>query len=118
MNTNTPLDEANNLTVQRFIRHYLPPGGAPIRTIDGACVVTRKIGNRHGVLPDAETYRYEITHPDCGFAISIRAVWRCGDLMRPVATHTTIEDYENVGDHGSDHAVRAALNEWLQSLAL
>lgn len=116
MNSSTPLDEANNLIVQRFIRKYLTSGDDNIRTVYGACVTFTRISNRYGVPPDAQTYRYTIWHPDFGFSFDVRAVWRCNDLMRPIAVHTLIEDYEDKADLGDDLAVRRAANDWLQSL--
>lgn len=115
MNPSNPLDDANNLIVQRLIREYLDPAGPEVRTVEGACVVTTKIGNRHGVPPDAVTVRYEFWHPEHGFAFDVRAVWRCGDLFKPVAVHTVIEDYTNRGDHKDDLAVRIVANDWLRS---
>jgi len=116
MKPRTPLEEANQIIVQRFIRQYLSPKGASVRTIEGACVEMRQIGNRYGIVPDASTYRYEVTHPDLGFGFTTRAVWRCGDLMHPLAVHTVIEDYNDLGGHGSDDAVRLVANDWLQGL--
>ncbi len=78
-------------------------------------MVTTAIANRFGVPRDAVTLRYEVWHPEQGFAFDVRAVWRCNDLMKPVATHTVIEDYTNKGDHEDDLAVRLAANEWLRS---
>lgn len=115
MNSSKPLDEANNLIVQRLIRLYLDPDGAAVQTIYDACVTTIKISNRFGIPPDAVTVRYEFWHPDYGFAFDVRAVWRCGDLFKPVAVHTVIEDYTNKGNHEDDLAVRLAANDWLRS---
>lgn len=116
MKQSTPLDEANQITVQRLIRRYLSPESDPIRTIEGACVTMKRIGNRYGVPPDADTYRYEFLHPELGFAFSARTVWRCGDLMPPIGVHAVIEDYDDEGRHG--RALRAVVNNWLQSLPL
>ena len=112
----TPLDDANQVTVQRLIQKYLSPQSGVVSTIWDACVTAQRIGNRHGVPADAATYRYEFTHPELGFAFSARAVWRLGRLMQPMAVHTVIEDYEDTGGHGSDAAVRFVANDWLQSL--
>lgn len=116
MNPSTPLDEANQLTVQNFIRRYLSPEGESVRSFEGACVTVERVGNRYGVPRDAATYLYEFKHPELGFAFTARAAFRCGDLMAPLAVHTTILDYEDQGGHGGDHAVRLAVNDWLQSL--
>lgn len=113
----TPLNDANQIMVQRLIQMYLSPQADDVGTIWDACVTQRRIGNRYGVLPDASTYRYEFTHPELGFAFSARAVFRLGRLMQPIGVHTVIEDYEDRGDHGSDHAVQLAVNDWLQSFA-
>lgn len=116
MNLRTPLDDANQITVQRLIQKYLSPQGEAISTIWEACVTVQRISNRYGVPTDAATYRYEFTHLEFGFAFSARAVFRLGSLMQPVGVHTIIEDYEDRGDHGSDYAVRLVVNDWLQSL--
>ena len=113
----TTLDEANHLIVQHLIRRYLPPG-VSVATIEEACATAQRIGNRHGVPRDAVTYLYTIEHPEQGFAFDVRAVWRCGKLLPPTATHTVILDYEDQGVHGSDQAVRLAVNDWLQSVPL
>ena len=114
----SPLDEACQLTFRILIPRYLSPEGEPVRTFEGACVVIERIGNRYGVPRDAVSYLYEIEHPELGFAFTARAVWRCGDLMAPLAVHTTILDFEDRGGHGSEHAVKLAANEWLRSLPL
>jgi hypothetical protein len=116
MKQNTPLDEANQITVQRLIRRYLSPDSDPIVTIEGACVMMKRVGNRYGVPPDGVTCRYQFLHPELGFAFNARAVWRCGDLMSPIGVHTVIEDYDDQAGHG--RALCAVVNDWLQSLPL
>lgn len=115
---NTPLENANQVTIQRLVQKYLSPQDEDVSTIWDACVTQRRISNRYGVPPDAATYRYEFTHPELGFAFSARAVFRLGRLMQPIGVHTVIEEYEDRGDHGSDYAVQLAVNDWLQSLPL
>ncbi|GJD47158.1 hypothetical protein AFCDBAGC_5044 [Methylobacterium cerastii] len=81
-------------------------------------MTVEKVGNRYGVPRDAVTYLFEIHHPEMGFILTARAVFRCGNLMVPAATHTVVTGYENTGEHGSEHAVKLAANEWLRSLPL
>jgi hypothetical protein len=113
--------DANQLTSQRLVSHYLPTSeGNNVWTHEDACLAARRIPNRYGVPPDATTWRYTVQHPEMGWTFAIRAVWRCGKLMAPFATHVVIECYNNddeaqLPDEGS---AALAVNDWLRSLCL
>lgn len=112
-----PVDDANRVIFHHIARRYLFPGCPSVQTIDCACVMARRVANRSGILPDATTMYYEITHPDLKFVLTARAVWRCGALMAPLATHAIILDYEDLDDaHGSVDAVKEAVNDWMQGV--
>lgn len=111
--------DANQLTSQRLISQYLPsPDSDNIWPHDGACLSARRVPNRYGVPPDATTWRYLVEHPQFGWSYAIRAVWRCGKLMSPLATHVAVESYFNDDDAQlpTEASVVIAVNEWLCSL--
>src|SRR3954451_18560955 len=117
--TDQSVHDANQLTSQRLLSHYLPsPDGDNVWTHEGACISSRRVANRYGVPPDATTWRYRIEHPEFGWSYNIRAVWRCGKLMPPLATHVVVEDYFNDDETQLPDEASAvmAINEWLCSL--
>jgi hypothetical protein len=87
-------------------------------TPKGACISARSVARRYGVPPDATCWRYLIEHPELGWSFAVRAVWRDGKLMPPVATHTVIESYyaENDERYVQTEDVAVAVNEWLAGL--
>ena len=117
--TDQSIYDANQLTSQRLLSHYLPStDGDNVWTHERACISTRRVANRCGIPPDATTWRYRVEHPDFGWSYSIRAVWRCCELMPPLATHVVIEGYFNDDETQlptEDSAV-LAVNDWLCSL--
>ena len=108
------IEIANRLAIQHLTRSYLAPRARLIWTIADACITAKQTWNRSGVPADAETYLYRIEHPDQGWSLDFRAVWRLGDLMKP-AVHLVIEGVYDDGDHG-DEALPVLINEWLRSL--
>jgi len=116
---NTDIDIANNLILQRLLRLYLSEPDRDFLTIEDACVTACRIGNRSGIPRDATTWRVQIEHPDQGWTIVARGVWRNGDLMKPWATHVVIEQYFDDNDSlGGPDAVRLLAHDWLRSLPL
>jgi hypothetical protein len=116
---NTELDIANQIIIQRFVRHYLSGQDREFWTIEGACVTPRQIGSRYGIPRDALTWSYLFEHPDLAWSFRVRSVWRNGDLMQPWATHTIIEAYFDDEDrYGGPNGARQAVNEWLLALDL
>lgn len=72
-----------------------------------------------GVPPDADAWYYVIQEPKTsGWMVGIRAVWRHGHLMHPLATHVVVEEYDSVEGFvfKSREDIVVAVNEWLQSL--
>lgn len=114
--TNTSIDLENQLIIQNLVRRYLSDPEENVWTIEDACISARTAGSRYGVPRDARTIRYLVEHPDQGWALSVRAVWRSGTLMQPVAVHTVIERY--FADDDDLEAARSKANEWLRSLPL
>jgi hypothetical protein len=110
------VDTENQIIIQRVIHRYLAEPDEHAWTIQDAYVSARTAGNRFGLPPDARTIRYLVEHPGQGWAVSVRAVWRSGTLMQPVAVHTTIERY--FGDDDDLEAARVKANDWLRSLPL
>jgi hypothetical protein len=116
LTTNTYIDTDNQIMFQRLLRIYLSDQEENAWAIEGAYVSARTAGSRYGVPRDAHTTRYRIEHPDQGWALSARAVWRSGDLMQPVAVHSVIQEYH--ADDDDLEAARLKSNQWLRSLVL
>jgi hypothetical protein len=119
--TDQIIRDANELTSQRLISHYLPsPEGHNAWTHEGACLSARRVANRSGVPPDATSWRYLVQHPDQGWSYAARTVWREGSLMRPLAVHTVIECYTADDETivPTEEAAVLAVNDWLCSLPL
>lgn len=117
--TNTELDIANQIIIQRLVRHYLSGPDRAFWSIEGACITPRQIGSRYGIPRDAVTRTYLFEHPDLAWSFRVRAVWRGGDLMQPWATHTVIEAYFDDEDrYGGPDGTRLAVHEWLMALDL
>jgi hypothetical protein len=117
--TDQIIRDANQLTSQRLISHYLPsPEGKNVWTHEEACISAHRVANRYGVPPDAMTWRYVVQHPEFGWSFTVRAVWRCGKLMPPLATHVVVESYYNDDEAQlpDEASAVAAINEWLCSL--
>lgn len=112
--------EANSIIVQRLALQYLSPSlFREFITLQDACISGREIALRSGVPPDAQAWRYRIQHPDEGWSLTFRTVWRNGKLMAPLATHTTVEAYDedNSSQLDEQECIRRA-NDWLCSLCL
>lgn len=111
--------DANQLTSQRLLSHYLPSLDSDnVWTHEGACISSRRVASRFGVPPDATTWRYHVQHPEFGWSYNIRAVWRSGKLMPPLATHVVVEGYfnDNEAQLPNEASAVLAINEWLCSL--
>jgi hypothetical protein len=113
--SNTELDMESHLIITAALRRYLSDQTG-IWTIEDACVSGRVVSNRTSVPPDAITVRYLVEHPDQGWSLAARAVWRSGKLMQPVAVHVVIERYWSEDD--DLEAARVKANGWLRSLPL
>jgi hypothetical protein len=110
---------ANQLTVQRLLLTYLSAQNQTMWSLGEVCVTARRICNRSGIPADASTICYTFQNYDAGWSFRIRAVWRCGGLLRPWATHTVIEEYhDDDGRFLGEPEVALAVNEWLRSLSL
>jgi hypothetical protein len=120
LSKNTTVDEeAENLTLQRLLSGYLAPGENALWTIEDACITARQTANRLGVPADAQTWLYRVQHPDLGWTVDLRAVWRCGRLMRPCGTHTAVVGvWDDDDQYGNPAATRDAFREWLRALPL
>jgi hypothetical protein len=118
---NTVIETANSIAVQRIVRRYLSPGrGNQTRTVEGACITSRRIGSRYGIPSDATSWRIIIEHPEQGWSVTARTVWRDGRLMEPMATHTAIERYwaDNTDLIADENAACLAFNDWIGSVPL
>jgi hypothetical protein len=115
------LEAANALIVQRLIQTYLPPDQEEsVCTVEGACIARHRTWKRYGVPADATSWNYVIEHPDEGWSVTVRSVWRDGKLMEPTATHTCIERYwaDDTDLIADEDAACVAFNEWAQSVSL
>lgn len=113
---NQSIHDANQLITQRFICNYLPPqDGINTWTHEGACITARRVA-RYGIPADAACWRYLVEHPAQGWSFAVRATWRDGKLMSPLATFTVIESYypDKVDLVPDEDAVAVAVNDWLQ----
>lgn len=118
---NTVIDAANAIAVQRIVLRYLAPEhGNQVCTIEGACITSRRTWSRCGVPADASSWHIVIEHPGAGWSVTVRAVWRDGRLMEPVATHCAIEKYwvDDADLIADEDAAKIAVNEWLQTVPL
>lgn len=112
------IHEGNQCTTRWLLNQYLPElEGSNVWSRDGACITTRR-ATRTGVPLDAACWRVVIEHPEQGWSYAVRAVWRGGRLMSPVATHCVIEAYfaDDEGLVVDPQAACMAVNEWLLSL--
>jgi hypothetical protein len=113
----TTTDVANQYNAQRLALRYLSDHSQNVWTIEGACVQARDVANRWGAPADAITRTYLIEHPGEAWSFRLRAVWRCGTLHEPMATHTIIEGVFNDEDRYRDEtALKAAISDWFMSL--
>lgn len=118
--TDVYLLDANQITAQRFVRHYLPSDERRnVWTVEGACVSARRTA-RYGLPADAECWRYLIEHPEAGWSFAMRVVWRDGGLMCPLATHVVIETYyiDDESKLGGISAAHKGVQEWLRCVPL
>jgi hypothetical protein len=116
---NTIIEAANGLAVQRIIRRYLSPKrGNEVCTVEGACITSRRTWSRYGIPADATSWHVVIEHPEQGWSVTARAVWRDGALMQPAATHTVIEGYwvDDIDLIADEDAACLAFNDWAQSV--
>ena len=121
MNNKEVLEAANALIVQRLIQTYLPPEQEnPVCTVEGACITRDRNWKRYGVPADASSWRHTIEHPEQGWSVTVRSVWRDGQLMEPAATHCVVETYwaDDINLVADVDAARIAFNEWGQSIPL
>lgn len=113
------VDAANQLTIQRLLLNYLSDHKQTMWTLNDVCVTARRISNRTGIPADATTFSYLVQNHDAAWSFRVRAVWRCGDLLRPWATHCVIEQlFDDDGRYAGDQEVAVAVHQWLQSLPL
>lgn len=61
-----------------------------------------------------------IEHPELGWSVTARTVWRDGRMMEPMATHTAIERYwaDNTELVADENAACLAFNDWIGSVPL
>ncbi len=119
--TKEVLEAANALIVQRLIQTYLPADQEEsICTVEDVCITRQRMWRRYGVPADASSFRYILEHPGQGWSVTVRAVWRNGTLMQPVATHTRIERYwaDNADLIADEDAACVAFNNWGRSVPL
>ena len=115
------LEAANALIVQRLIQIYLPADQEDsVCTVEDVCITRQHMWKRYGVPADATSFRYILEHPGQGWSVTVRSVWRNGNLMQPVATHTRIERYwaDDADLIANEDVARVAFNEWGQSVPL
>lgn len=113
------IHEANQVGTRRLLGRYEPVEGVKnVWAVFDACVTAKMRSNRPGVPDDATTWDYEIWLPREGWAYTVRAVWRCGALYPPTATHTVITGYQIKDDSliGDPAVIEPAVNEWLQGI--
>lgn len=112
------IQDANQLTSQRLISQYLPSAdGDNVWTHEGTCLSARRVANRCGLPADAATWRYLLENPEFGWSYAVRAVWRDGSLMPPLATHVVVENYFNDDEAQlpTEESAVAAVNDWLRT---
>jgi hypothetical protein len=110
------IDDANCLAIQHLLVRYLAE--APpyiVGHIAGATIIVEPSRHRTGLPVDAEARRYIVTHCEERWSILVRTVWRNRQLLVPSATHTVIEQYDQL-DGGCDDDAKYAVNRWLRSL--
>lgn len=101
---------ANCLGSQHLLR-YLPPGDGPWTGLQGVTITVKRARNRTGVSQDAVTRVYTVKGD--GWTVQVRSVWRDGELLRPLKTHTRVSKVTPDNDDA-----RRAYNQWLRDLDL
>ncbi|WP_139257103.1 hypothetical protein [Methylobacterium sp. yr668] len=113
------IETANDVAFQRLlVREQLcPDGKRSTWTVGEASVVAEPARHRTGIPSDATCLRYLVEHPEEAWTFAGRAVWRSGELFRPLATHVRIERFWDDSERGrSANELAEAVNEWLRSL--
>ncbi|GJD42015.1 hypothetical protein [Methylobacterium bullatum] len=113
----TIFHDANEISIQRLLAKYLSDAPRHASALySGATIFIEPSRHRTGIPPDAICQRYMITHVGEEWSIVVRAVWRDGELYRPTATHTRIEEYTDLRSrYGTDEqSVATAVNAWLR----
>lgn len=111
--------QANNSMIHDLIVQYLPQRHRRNEWVHGdVLIAARGPFERTGIPADAECWHYIIQEEELGWCFFVRAVWdRQGKLLKPLATHTVIEDY-SAGEgflFGSDNDIVYAVNCWLRT---
>lgn len=113
------IETANDVAFQRMLvrKQLRLDGERNVWTIEGACVVVEPTRHRSGIPADATCLRYLVEHQEEGWTFAGRAVWRAGELFRPMATHVRIERFwdDSGRDRGADELAEA-VNEWFRSV--
>ena len=115
------IDDAERLVIYRLLSRMDPTKSEKrVWTCDVNCVTAHLIANRYGVPADASTWVYEIHYPYApAWTASVRAVWRRGELHRPISTHVEIIDLDDLDEKlGGANGVLPVLSDWLLSLPL
>lgn len=108
--------DVERITLPKLIG-YLDPNVSRIWEVYGAQITARQIGNRCGLPHGAETYRYTVYYPNGAWAVSVRSAWDRGDLVRPLGTHTLVEQYVDLeGLHGGKWTVQEFWLNWLRAV--
>lgn len=115
------IGDAERLVIYRLLSRMNPTkNGKRVWTCDEVCVTARPISNRFGVPDDASTWIYVFHFPYTpAWTASVRAVWRRGELHRPISTHVQIIDLDDLDEKlGGPNGVLPVLSDWLLSLPL
>jgi hypothetical protein len=111
--------DANTFMIHDLIAQYLPQRYHRNEWTHGdARIVAKGPFERTGIPADAERWNYMIEQPEEGWCFFVRAVWdRQGKLLKPLATHTVIEDYGVLEGFlfASDADIVYAVNCWLRT---
>ena len=111
--------QANNSMIHDIIDQYLPRRLHRNKWVHGDVLIAAKGPfERTGIPADAECWHYIIQEPELGWCVVVRAVWDgTGKLLKPLATHTVIEDYSAVEGFlfASDADIVYAVNCWLRT---
>ena len=115
------IDDAERLTIYRLLSRMDPTTSQKqIWTCDAVCVTACAVGYRYGVPADASTWVYDFHYPYTpAWTATVRAVWRGGELHRPVSTHVDVIDLDDMDERlGGPLGVLPVLSGWLLSLPL
>jgi len=117
----TEIGDADRLAIYRLISKMAPDRSEKrVWTQGDVCVSAVAIGNRTGVPKDASTWVYELHYPYApAWTAAVRAVWRCGELHRPLTTHVQVIDLDDLDlQLGGPGGVLPVFSDWLASLPL